>query len=194
LLGFIVGRIMAVETARDNATAIELLRLSPDDSVLEIGFGHGRTIKAMAQQVTGGFIAGVDASPVMLRLATRANRDRISRGTVQLSLSDSQSLPYPDNRFDKLLSVHTMYFWRDPTIHFREFRRVLRSESGMVIGFRPKDQSTGSTFPAEVYNFRSTAEVCGMLTDANFSVESVTESRAGGRTVAFVTARANGQT
>ena len=190
-LGSIVGRVMAHETAADNAAAIELLHLTPGDHVLEVGFGHGRTIAAMTHQVANGFIAGVDTSPAMLRLATRANRAAITRGLVQLNEGDGQSLPYPANRFDKVLTVHTIYFWLDPIVYLQELRRVLRPGGRLVIGFRPKDQLTMSSFPSEIYTFRPVDEICGLLAEAGFPVTDRTEARPNGRRIALITAHSN---
>ena len=59
LLGEIIGRVMAHETAVANGIALDLLECS-DDQVLEIGFGHGRALAAAAEVVTAGFLAGID--------------------------------------------------------------------------------------------------------------------------------------
>ncbi len=188
-LGHIVARIMAHETAPDNAAAVELLELASTDQVLEIGFGHGRTITAMASQVPNGFVAGVDPSPVMLQVATRTNRKAIARGLVDLKQGDGRSLPYPSERFDKLLTVHTVYFWKDPVIYFREFRRVLRPDGRLAIGFRPKDELASSTFPPEVYTFRSIEEICDLLREADFTITSISAASVTGHPARVVTAQ-----
>jgi len=43
-----------------NTLALEVLQLSPDDHVLEIGFGGGELMTRMASAVTRGRIAGAD--------------------------------------------------------------------------------------------------------------------------------------
>ena len=189
LLGIIIGRIMAHQTAAENAAAVDLLGLQPTDHVLEVGFGHGRTIRAIAGHVPNGFVAGVDASTAMFRLAKRANRNAIARGLVELQQGDSQSLPYADRQFDKVLTVHTIYFWRDLLLHFSQLRRILRQRGLLVLGFRPNDASTVADFPAEVYTFRSVAEICRLLTEAGFSTADVTESRSAGRPITFIRAQ-----
>ena len=65
---------MAHETAALNEQAVRLLALRASDRVLEIGFGHGRTVKRIASAVTQGHVAGLDVSQTMTRLAIRRNR------------------------------------------------------------------------------------------------------------------------
>jgi ubiquinone/menaquinone biosynthesis C-methylase UbiE len=179
---------MSHETARENAIAIELLQLEPTDRVLELGFGHGRTIRNIVERVPAGHVAGVDFSATMLRLASSVNRDVIAQGRVELQQGDSASLAYPDQAFDKLLAVHTIYFWEDPAAHLRECRRVLRPGGLLVLGFRPREQAPIADFPTTVYNFRSVAEICELLR-AGFATSEVTESRLAKRVITFVTAR-----
>src|SRR5258708_4225487 len=127
LLGSVVGRIMAHETALENALAVELLQLKPTDHVLEVGFGHGRTIREIVSHLPEGHVAGVDLSTKMLRLATSVNREAVTSGRVDLRQGNGESLPYADDQFDKALTVHTVYFWQNPLVHFKEFRGVLRN-------------------------------------------------------------------
>lgn len=189
VLGAVIGRFMAHETVRENAMAVELLQLEPADRVLELGFGHGRTIQSIVERVPAGHVSGVDFSATMLRLASSVNRDAIAQGRVELQQGDSMSLAYPDQAFDKLLAVHTIYFWEDPVAHLRECRRVLRPGGPLVLGFRPRERAPIADFPATVYTFRSVAEICELLRAAGFATAEVTESRLTKRVMAFVTAR-----
>jgi len=52
MLGWIIGSIMSRETAALNATVLDALELRPTDRILEVGFGHGRTIERAAAIVT----------------------------------------------------------------------------------------------------------------------------------------------
>ena len=54
LLGRVIAGVMARETADLNERALRLLGPSPFDRVLEVGFGHGRTIERLANAVYNG--------------------------------------------------------------------------------------------------------------------------------------------
>lgn len=169
-LGRVLAWVMAAETASANEKALELLALKPGDRVLEVGFGHGRTLAPAAALVPGGFVAGVDVSEQMVRMAGHYNRRLIEKGQVELKLADSSRLPYPDECFDKLYAIHTLYFWAEPRLHLREIARVMKEGSCLVIGFRPRDDERAvANFPATVYRFYTSGEVRSMLKEAGFT-------------------------
>lgn len=189
ILGRLIATVMAFETADANRRALDLLGLAADDQVLEIGFGHGRTIAEAVRRVPRGFVAGVDTSDRMMRMATRSNRRRIADGQVDLRLADSAHLPYPDARFDKAYAVHTIYFWRQPLDHLREIARVLRPGGRFVLGFRPRDDAGAADFPAAVYRFYDAGEVTALLRAAGFGAAETTLATTPQGTIAFAVAQ-----
>lgn len=189
-LGHIVGRIMARETEAANRIALERLELEPADRLLEVGFGHGRTLAAAAGLVTKGRLAGVDPSEVMLDIARKRNDGLRRAGRLELVRGTSERLPFADGDFNKLLSVHTIYFWPQPARDLAELHRVLEPGGRLVIGFRPsEDPAFARDFPPEVYHIRSIAEVERLILAAGFSeVETMSRQMGTGR-MAWTTAR-----
>jgi ubiquinone/menaquinone biosynthesis C-methylase UbiE len=167
-LGEVVGRIMAHETAAANRVALDFLDLQPGDRVLEIGFGHGRSLAAAMARVADGFVAGIDHSEVMLRIARKRNANSLLAGRMELTLGDCEHLPYPDNCFNKIFAMHTIYFWSDPRRQFEEARRVLLYEGCLVVGYRPSDDRRfAEAFPSSVYHMRSIKDVENLIAEAN---------------------------
>lgn len=183
VLGWLIGHIMSVETATANDAALKLLALEPRDRVLEVGFGHGRTIERAAAMAREAFVAGIDTSEEMVQMATRRCRSLIAAGRVRLALGDSGSIPYPDAFFDKAYAIHTIYFWSDPTQHLRELRRVLRDGGRLGLGFQPKEDATAADFPASIYTFHTADQVRLLLQQAGFD-DVRAESAAGGLALA----------
>ena len=169
LLGWLIGHIMSFETASTNEEALGLLAVQSGDRVLDVGCGHGRTVERAAQMVgEAGLAVGIDASEEMLRMATRRCQRLVATGLVQLVLADSASIPYPDESFDKVVTVHTLYFWDDPRRHLGELHRVLRAGGVLVVGFHAKGTAAAASFPASVYTFYDVDEVATLLRDADF--------------------------
>jgi len=169
VLGWLIGHIMSFETASTNGQALALLELKAGDRVLDVGCGHGRTVERAAQMVgEDGLVVGIDASDEMVRMATRRCQRLIDAGRVRLTLADSASIPYPDESFDKVVTVHTIYFWDDPRRHLRELYRVMRVGGRLVVGFHAKETAVAAGFPDSVYSFYRVQEVGGMLRDAGF--------------------------
>lgn len=190
LLGRLLGKIMAVETASANDKALELLGIDPNDRVLEIGFGHGRTIARAATLASAGFVAGVEVSAAMLQMATRYNQHLIKAGRVALHLTQSSAIPYPDRSFDRILAVHTLYFWTEPLVHLLEIFRVMKDDARLVLCFTPKeDPQMVNQFPATVYRFYSIDDVHGFLTDTGFGEIHLVRQSVAARHLVFASAR-----
>ncbi len=47
-LGWLIGSVMARETADTNDAVLDALALTETDRVLDVGFGHGRTVERAA--------------------------------------------------------------------------------------------------------------------------------------------------
>jgi ubiquinone/menaquinone biosynthesis C-methylase UbiE len=158
---------MAHETAAANRVALDLLDLQPGEQVLEIGFGHGRTLASAMARIADGFVAGIDHSELMLRIARKRNASWLLTGRMEPALGDSEHLPYPDRRFNKTFAMHTIYFWPDPRRHFKEAARVLSDDGCLLVGYRPSDDlGFAEAFPSSVYRMRSIKHVESLIAEA----------------------------
>lgn len=187
-LGRLIGLVMARETVAVNEIALEFLELEPADHVLEVGFGHGRTIARAAAAVSRGFVAGVDPSAEMCRMAARRNRLAVARRSVELREASAEALPYPDGAFDKVLSVHTLYFWPDLGRSLREMARVLKVGGRLVLVHRT-DPAAAHDFPTSVYRFRDDDEVRAALAQAGYACADLVHRRLGRARISVRVAR-----
>lgn len=186
LVGRVLARIMASETALVNEHALKLLQLRPTDRVLEVGCGHGRTLARAAAVARQGIVAGIDASADMVRMATQWNHRFIQEGRVEVQHADSAQIPYEDESFEHVYAVHTLYFWDDPHAHLREMYRVMTDGARIVLGFRSREDKRGvANFPSTIYQFYTGGEVSGFLTDAGFTQVQILNQSIGSSVLTF---------
>ncbi|MCB1325667.1 MAG: methyltransferase domain-containing protein [Spirochaetales bacterium] len=116
---------------------LQLMEARPEQEILEVGFGSGRSLGMLA--TTGARVCGVDFSPDMIRKATRINRAQVRAGRIRVELAGVSALPYPDSTFDSVLTTNTIYFWPDPARDSLELLRVLKPGARLFLGYRPKE-------------------------------------------------------
>ena len=192
ILGAGAGYLMAWMASPMNRRVLELLDVRPDDRVLEIGFGPGKLIQLLARRATAGLVAGVDASEVMVRQATRRNRASIREGRVELRRGTVSSLPFGDREFTKVCAVNSLLFSPTPEDDLREVRRVMEDSGLLLVGLRVNDpERRGVSIPG--IEQEEADEVEALVRRAGFSdvrAEQRTERRRLPREVArYILAR-----
>jgi len=90
-------------------------------TVLEVGIGTG---KSLSHYPEGVELVGIDISPKMLARAEARSKD--FPGKLTLKVADVQSLDFPDNSFDIVVTSCVFCSVTDPVQGFREINRVLK--------------------------------------------------------------------
>jgi SAM-dependent methyltransferase len=107
--------------------------IKPDDTILDVGCGGGKTIGRMAKAAERGRVFGVDYSAASVGVARRVNAAAIDAGRVDVQLGSVSALPFPDETFDLVTAVETHYYWPDIQNDLRELQRVLKPRGRVVL-------------------------------------------------------------
>jgi demethylmenaquinone methyltransferase/2-methoxy-6-polyprenyl-1,4-benzoquinol methylase len=114
--------------------AVELARLGPGDSALDVGVGTGDlAFDLLAASDKSSRVIGVDLSEGMLDVARRRAAARDLRWRFDAQTADAQELPFDDATFDRVVAGFAVRNFGDLSAGLREMRRVLRRHGRAVI-------------------------------------------------------------
>ncbi len=147
----------------------ELMSVQTDDRIFEIGFGTGKLIYKLAQQIDKGFIEGVDFSRTMVSIAQKRNKKNIAKGKVKIFEGDFDNMPCEKEKFSKICSVNTLYFWPTPVHTARKIADILKPDGKFILAFEDTEQLKQRKLNQEVFHLYSKDEVQDLLINAGFS-------------------------
>jgi len=120
---------------RFQRSCVEGLSFRDGDRVLCVGVGTGNELITLLEhsQSQKMHVIGVDQS---LSSLGRAKRKAQERGLcVELVQMDAACLDFPEDRFDRVLCLHTMDFLEDMSAATTEIVRVLRKGGQFVVSY-----------------------------------------------------------
>ncbi|MDQ3672992.1 MAG: methyltransferase domain-containing protein [Gemmatimonadota bacterium] len=170
---------------------VQLARVQPAQSVLDIGCGTG-SLAVMAGRRVGasGSVDGIDPSPEMI---ARARKKAMKAGVdVTFTQGVVENLPFPDQRFDVVLSTlmlhHLPAAGRAQCV--REISRVLKPGGRVLAVDFGKASGRGKSWMKHFHRHGhvAAADIVALLSAAGFN--SIESGPMGVRDMYFVLARA----
>jgi ubiquinone/menaquinone biosynthesis C-methylase UbiE len=181
------------------AKGLQRLQVQPGETVLEIGFGTGHGLLALATGVgDSGKVYGLDLSEGMLRIARQRAEHAGLADRIDLRLGDATALPFEANSFDAAFMSFVLELFDTPEIPIvlGECQRVLHGSGRIAVVALSKEGEGG--FPVRVYEWAHEhwpafldcrpIFVQRALADAGFEVSSATEETMWGLPVEIVVA------
>jgi ubiquinone/menaquinone biosynthesis C-methylase UbiE len=111
-----------VEPVQDTALLLAVAEMPRPITVLDIGCGTGRLLRAAAQRFPKARLEGVDAAAGMV---SQAKALRPPGSSIHFQQATAEDLPFPDDEFDLVFSTLTFHHWSDQEKGIGEVSRVL---------------------------------------------------------------------
>jgi ubiquinone/menaquinone biosynthesis C-methylase UbiE len=168
--GKVIGNNMNAGNADMHALAFELLTFKSGDNVLEIGFGNGKYFGELLKINPEVSITGLDYSQTMCDEAAANNAELLESGKLKLVCGDAAEMPFKAESFDMILTLNTLYFWKNADAQMEELKRVLKPNGKVLLGFRPKHIVEALPFTKEGFTTYTQEDVRGLLKKHGFEI------------------------
>lgn len=147
-----------------------LARLAPraDDYILDVGFGGGYLIGKMLEQVGPFHVSGVDASEEIVDYCNKKFDRQTTEGRVALQCARVDRLPFPNEHFNKICSVNSLFYWSDLVSGIREIYRVLVGNGLIVLTYTFQEDLDKRGFSPRTVHSYDDGEVIGILQQEGF--------------------------
>ncbi|MGE4513300.1 MAG: class I SAM-dependent methyltransferase, partial [Chryseobacterium sp.] len=90
-------------------------------------------------------------------------------------LYEGEKLPFGDKVFDKIFTVNTVYFWKDPVQYFNEIYRVLKDNGTFVLTFGQRDFMEKLPFTQFGFTLYNTDEMEETVSQSHFKRMKISE-------------------
>ena len=124
--GDISTGIMNLINQKQYKAVLKNLKLEPNNSILDIGFGNGYLLKKIIRQNISVKIYGIEISKDMVQKVQLKNIHSIDSGILKLDLANINKTLLENDFFDKAYTVNTIYFWKEIEKCFSEIKRILK--------------------------------------------------------------------
>jgi ubiquinone/menaquinone biosynthesis C-methylase UbiE len=140
----------------------------PGEHIFEVGFGNGKLLPRLLALAPGLNYTGIDVSEAMVGEAEAFNRSLLDAGRVSLRAASVSDIPFPNDSFDRAVTVNTIYFWPEPSRGLAEIRRVLRPNGTLLVAAMTPE--TAAKYPFTRFGFRlyDEPQLCELHDQAGF--------------------------
>jgi demethylmenaquinone methyltransferase/2-methoxy-6-polyprenyl-1,4-benzoquinol methylase len=177
---------------------LQKLNARPGEHILEIGFGTGHCISALAKGVgKTGKVSGIDLSEGMLAITQNRLHQAGLSDRVDLHVGDALQLPFAANEFDGVFMSFTLELFDSPEIPLllSQCYNILRSDGRLVLVSLVKKPGTAVKIYEWFHEKMPVAVDCrpiyaqSDLTASGFSIEEVSAMSMWGLPVEIILAR-----
>jgi len=171
--GIQIGEMMNATNIGMTLESIHSLLIEDKEHILEIGHGNAGHLKRFLKIAKDLKYTGIDISETMHNEAKNLNVE--FKDQAEFVLYEGEKLPFEDEVFDKVFTVNTVYFWKNPVEYLNEIYRVLKDNGTFILTFGRRDFM--ETLPFTAYDFKlySNEEMEELISKSHFKRMKISE-------------------
>lgn len=155
--------------------SIKTLQLQDQNSMLELGHGNCGHLTKVLKQAKNIRYFGLEISKTMKQEAERINNEILTKNQIEFKLYDGKTIPFPDNSFDRIMTVNTIYFWENQAELLNEIYRVLKPQGFFVLTFAQREFMKKLPFVKYKFTLFNNQEIKDIVNKSNFQLEEILE-------------------
>lgn len=173
--GIEVAEMMNETNIGMTKNSISNLQLAAGDFILELGHGNAGHLDFLLSQSNDLHYTGLEISPLMHEEAKQLNRDAFESGKANFLLYDGEEMPVEAHTVDKVFTVNTIYFWKDPKMVFSELSRILKPNGTLALTFAHRSFMEMLPFTAFGFTLYNPDEILEIISGTNFQLDRADE-------------------
>ena len=106
----------------------------------------------------------------MIEIRKRNKKNKKS-GRVKITEGDFDKLSYNNKSFNKVSSVNTIYFWRNPQFTAQKIFNILKPDGFFVVAFEDFKQLEQRNLNKNIFQLYTADDVIDLLAQSGFSAD-----------------------
>ena len=176
--GIEMGNMMNETNINMTRHSIQNLNISKENRILELGHGNAGHLEFLFEQAEKLKYYGLEMSELMFQEARQINRNFVSQKQAFFSVYDGNIIPFEDDFADKIFTVNTIYFWKEPEKMLLEIYRILKPNGNFCLTFAEEDFMKQLPFTKFGFELYSTEKAVKLIEKSRFKIikkETLTE-------------------
>ena len=171
--GIEIGEMMNETNLGMTLESIKALSVEDGNHILEIGHGNGRHVENLLERAENLRYVGIDISETM-HIEAEKNNTKF-QDKAEFVLYEGEILPFEDKTFDKIFTVNTVYFWKNPVNFLNGIYRILKDNGTFVLTFGQRNFM--EKLPFTPYNFKlyNNDEMEQLISESHFKRMKISE-------------------
>ncbi|WP_294278065.1 class I SAM-dependent methyltransferase [uncultured Chryseobacterium sp.] len=171
--GIEIGEMMHRTNIGMTMESICALLIEDHEHILEIGHGNAAHVEHILDKAQDVRYTGIDISATMHDEAKSKNAKFGDQ--AQFILYDGNRLPFEDKTFDKICTVNTVYFWKQPATFLKEIYRVLKKHGTFVLTYGQRHSMEQLPFTEYGFTLYSNDEMEELISGSPFKRMKISE-------------------